>query len=266
MDYRLTATGIATSGARPQVRRIGLSDVRAALSLGVQDFLAMPTQLLFLGILYPLVGVVAAQAAFERELLPLLYPLVAGLSLLGPIAAVGIYELSRRRERGEQPRWSDAASVVRSPSISSILAIGVLLLAIFVAWLQAAMSIYGNTVGALPLEEPQGPVALVGEVFTTAAGWELLLYGNLAGFLFAAAVLSLTVVSIPLLLDRPVGAMVAIQTSLRAVARNPVPMAAWGLVVAGLLFLGSLPLFVGLAVVMPILGHATWHLYRRVVA
>jgi len=102
-------------------------------------------------------------------------------------------------------------------------------------------------------------------VFTTPEGWNLIIVGNLVGFVFAAGVLAISVVSFPLLLDRDVGVVVAVLTSVRAVIENPLQIAAWGLVVAALLVLGSLPLFMGLAVVMPVLGHASWHLYRKLV-
>lgn len=252
------------SDFHPTVRRIGVRDLRDVLRKGMDDFLATPTQLVFLGIIYPIVGLVAAKAAdAESELLPLLYPLVAGLSLMGPIAALGIYELSRRRERGLEASWLNAFDVLRSPSILSILALGVVLVVIFLAWLAAAQAIYQATMGGY---EPASIGDLIRQVLTTAAGWRLIVFGNLVGLLFAALVLTLTVVSFPLLLDRDVGPVAAIQTSVKAVAANPVPMAVWGLIVAVALLLGTLPLFVGLAVVMPLLGHATWHLYRRVIA
>ena len=246
----------------PAVRRIGVADVRLALSRGVEDFLAVPTQLLFLGLIYPLVGLVAARAAWGGRLLPLLFPMVAGLSLMGPAAALGIYELSRRREAGEEPSWLDAFSVLRSPAIGAIAALGVILALIFVAWLYAAHAIYVATIG--PMAPPSvGHFART--VLETPEGWRLIVFGNLAGFGFALVVLALTVVSFPLLLDRNTSLATAIRTSLRACAVNPGPMALWGLTVAALLLLGCLPAFVGLAVVMPVLGHATWHLYRRVV-
>src|SRR5262249_37451426 len=105
----------------------------------------------------------------------------------------------------------------------------------------------------------------INDVLTTPAGWNLIIVGNVVGFLFAVLVLMISVVSFPLLLDRDVGAAVAMVTSVRAVLTNPVTMAVWGLIVAALLLLGSLPFFLGLTVVLPVLGHATWHLYRRVV-
>jgi uncharacterized membrane protein len=253
----------AAAAAEPAVRRISVADIGDALRLGWQDFLAAPTQLLFLGVLYPIVGLFAARATSGGDAMALFYPLVAGLSLMGPVAALGIYELSRRRERGYAVSWLDAFSVLRSPAILSIAALGLLLLVIFGAWVLVAEWIYGATLGAVA--RPSSVGEFVRLLRDTPEGWRLILFGNAAGFLFAVLVLSLTVVSFPLLLDRDVGPGVALRTSLRAVAANPVPMAVWGLTVAALLLLGSLPLFVGLAVAMPVLGHGTWHLYRKVV-
>lgn len=246
----------------PVVRRIGFADIRVALRKGYDDFMDTPTQLLFLGAIYPIVGFVAARAASGGALLPLLYPLVAGLSLMGPIAAIGIYELSRRREQGLPTTWLNAFDVLRAPAIGSIAAIGVIMCVIFVAWLFAAQAVYRATMGP---ELPGSFWGLLGAVLTTGDGWRLILWGHVVGFFFALLVLALTVVSFPLLLDRNVGLLPAIRTSVRAVMRNPLPMAAWGVIVAVLLALGCLPIFVGLAVVMPLLGHATWHLYRRLV-
>jgi uncharacterized membrane protein len=258
------AAPVAKTAAEPVVQRIGLADIRDALRLGWQDFLAAPTQLLFLGVLYPIVGVFAARATSGGDAMALFYPLVAGLSLMGPVAALGIYEISRRRERGYAVSWYDAFSVLRSPAILSIAALGLMLLVIFGVWVLVAEMIYRATLGAVA--QPSSVGEFVRLLRDTPEGWQLILLGNGVGFLFAVLVLSLTVVSFPLLLDRDVGPGVALRTSLRAVAANPVPMAAWGFVVAVLLAVGTLPLFIGLAVVMPLLGHGTWHLYRKVVA
>ncbi|BDG72290.1 hypothetical protein Rmf_22190 [Roseomonas fluvialis] len=248
--------------ATPELRRIGLADLRDALSRGFDDFLAAPTQLVFLGLLYPVIGFVAARAAWGGPLLPLLYPLLAGLSLMGPLMAIGLYEISRRREQGHAVSWLDAFAVLRSPAIVSIVLLGLMLLGIFLLWLVAAQVIYGSTVGAVPHATPG---ALLHDVIDTQAGWRMLLIGNLVGGGFAVLVLVLTVVSFPMILDRQVGPGVAIRTSVRAVILNPMAMALWGVVVAAGLVIGTVPLFIGLAVVVPVLGHATWHLYRKVV-
>lgn len=254
----------AATASEPAINHVEVADVWDALRLGWQDFLATPTQLVFLGVLYPLIGLIAARATSGGDLMALFYPLVAGLSLMGPVAALGIYELSRRRERGYAVSWLDAFAVLRSPAILSIAALALMLLAIFGLWVFAADRIYATTIGSVA--QPSSVGEFFDLVWNTPEGWRLILIGNGVGFLFAVLVLTLTVVSFPLLLDRDVGPGVAVQTSVRAVAANPVPMAVWGLIVAGLLVAGSLPLFIGLAVAMPVLGHGTWHLYRKVVA
>ncbi len=243
------------------IRRIGLEELRIALRRGWEDFLATPTQLVFLCVLYPVIGLVAATLMAGGEVRHLFYPMAAGFALVGPVAALGLYEISRRREKGLPASWANAFDVLRSPAIGAIAGLGVLLLAIFVAWLWAADQIQAATLGRLPAD-----VDLTTALFSTPEGWRLIWIGNLVGFVFAAAVLVLTALSFPMLLDRDGGVGRAIATSVRAFLVNPVPMTAWGFIVAALLLAGSLPLFIGLAVVLPVLGHATWHLYRRVVA
>lgn len=252
----------------PALRRIGLGDLRAALREGWADFLATPTQLMFLCVLYPLIGLVAATLAAGGEVMHLFYPMAAGFALVGPLAALGLYEISRRREAGQPTHWTDVFGVLRAPALPAIIGLGVLLLVVFLAWLWAADAIHAATLGTL-VQDPRfngGGLALLEQVFGTTEGQRMLLLGHAVGLGFAALVLALTVVSFPMLLDRPqAGLGQAIGTSLRVVAKNPLPMAAWGLIVAVLLLLGSLPLFIGLAVVLPVLGHATWHLYRLAV-
>lgn len=253
----------AAVAGEPVLRRIGTSDVWAALREGWGDFLAHPTQLVFLAVIYPIIGLVAAQAASDGALMPLMWPLISGFALVGPIAALGIYELSRRRERNLPTRWTDAFGVLRSPNLGGIILLGVMLLAIFVAWLFTAQAIYDSIFRGV---HPASVQAFAQQLFHTEEGHRLIWAGNGVGLLFAILVLAVSVVSFPLLLDRPVGPLTALRASVRAVAMNPVPMGLWGLIVAVLLFLGSLPLFVGLAVVLPLLGHGTWRLYRKVVA
>jgi uncharacterized membrane protein len=244
------------------VRRIGLADLKDALARGIDDFMAMPSHAVFLCLIYPLVGVSLGSLIFGYGEISMLFPLAAGFALVGPFAAVALYELSRQRERGVDTDLTHAFEVFRLPSFGAIAALGLLLMAIFLLWLAVAQWIYVATIG-------DAPVSSIGEfaqrVFTTPEGWRLIVLGNGAGFLFALLVLTISVVSFPLLLDRDVGVVDAVLTSCRAVRANPAIMALWGLIVAGGLLLGSLPFLLGLTLVMPVLGHATWHLYRKVV-
>jgi len=246
----------------PVVCRIGVTDLRDVLARGVDDFGAYRTDVIFLCVIYPLVGLVLARLAFGYEMLPLVFPLASGFALVGPFAAVGLYEMSRQRETGIEVTWADAFGVVRSPSFGAIVLLGLLLMGIFLLWLVAAEAIYQLTLGPAP---PASLASFVRDVLTTDVGWVMIGFGVGVGFLFALLVLAISVVSFPLLLDREVGLDTAILTSVRAVVANPGPMAIWGLIVAGGLVIGSIPFFLGLIIVMPVLGHATWHLYRKVV-
>jgi uncharacterized membrane protein len=254
--------GVGETPSYPTVRRIGLADIKEALAKGIDDFSAMPTHVLFLGILYPVVGLFLFWLTFGYDVMPLLFPLASGFALIGPFAAVGLYELSRRREQGLESSWTHAFDVLRSPSRDAILALGFLLMAIFLIWLATAQLLYQSVFG---FATPDSITQFARDVFTTPGGWTLTVAGMAIGFLFAVLVLIISVVSFPLLLDREVGAGVAIHTSVRAALSNPVPIALWGLIVAVALLVGSLPFLLGLAVVMPVLAHATWHLYRRLV-
>jgi uncharacterized membrane protein len=262
MAHSHVLLGAGEAPAVLTIHRIGVADLKDALRKGTDDFLAMPTHALFLGAIYPIVGLLLARLAFGYSVLPLLYPLVAGFALIGPLAALGLYELSRRREAGLDVTATHALDVVKSSSLSAIVALGLLLLALFALWMVAANAIYVAIFGYAP---PASIESFIRDVFTTEAGWRMIVVGNIVGFCFAVLALVISVASFPLLLDRDVGAAVALLTSIRVVLENPVTMAVWGLIVAVLLVIGSLPFFLGLAVVVPILGHATWHLYRRTV-
>jgi uncharacterized membrane protein len=255
-------SGAGESLAYPIVRKIRFADLKDAVAKGIDDFWAMPTHVIFLAIIYPLVGVFLARMTFGLGVMPLLFPLAAGFALIGPFAAIGLYEMSRQRERGIDVTWKHAFEVLRCPSLDSIAALGMVLMVVLLIWLAVAQALYQLLFG---YGSPESIGRFVSDILTTSAGWTLIIAGNGIGFLFAAFVLTISVVSFPLLLDRDVGAMVAAETSVKAVVHNPLMMAAWGLFVAVALVIGSLPVFVGLAVVMPVLAHSTWHLYRKVV-
>jgi uncharacterized membrane protein len=248
--------------AAPRVRRMRLADCFSALSEGFDDFVSIRTYPVFVGLFYAVAGIALfAMASFEHAL-QLAFPLAAGFALIGPFVAIGLYEMSRRRERGLAVRGSDAFTVLRSSALPSILGFGLLLLAVFGAWLFAAELIYVWLYGP---DAPAAVIPFVQDVVTTARGWTLIVVGGLVGFGFAALALAISVVSFPLMLDRDVGLVPALETSLRVTRANPLVVAVWGLIVAAALVIGSLPLFFGLAVIIPVLGHATWRLYRKAI-
>jgi len=252
----------ASTSANPVVRRIAPSDLFHALARGIDDFAAMPSHAVFLCVIYPLLGIILIAMTLGNSMLPLAFPIAAGFALIGPLAAIGLYELSRRREAGLDSSSSHAFDVLHSPSLGAIVALGLLLMAIFLIWLAVAEAIYVANFG---YHAPASLGQFVRDVFNTSAGWTLIVVGTGIGFLFAVVALSIGAISFPLLLDRDVGAAVALLTSIRVVLANPATMALWGFIVAALLVIGSIPFFLGLTVVMPVLGHATWHLYRRAV-
>lgn len=259
-------TGTRLSGARvgvdPVVKHIGPADLSVALREGWADFQLMPTYLVLLAFIYPVIGLLAARAAMGNNLLPLVFPLVSGFALVGPIAGLGLYELSRRHEAGLPTTWTNMLDVLKSPALGTIVVLAGVLLALFVGWLSAALAIYDGVFGAAA---PASMGGFMRDVMATSAGLRLILIGNAVGFVFAVATLAVSVVSFPMALDRNVDPLTAIRTSVRAVAANPGTMARWGLIVAALLLAGGLLLGAGLAVAIPVLGHATWHLYRRMI-
>lgn len=248
--------------AVPEVRRLTTDDLLDALHAGLDDFKAFRTDVLALVLLYPVMGGLLVWFTLDSDLLHIAFPMLAGFALVGPLAAVGLYEMSRRRERGEQASWGDALDLVFSPVMAPIVMLGVCLLGVFVIWLVVADRIYDLTIGPAP---PASIMAFAGAVFGTPAGWAMIAIGMGAGLIFAAVVLAATVVSFPMLIDRNVGLPRAVATSVEVTRRNPQVILTWGLIVAVSLGLGAIPALLGLMVVMPVLGHATWHLYRRAV-
>lgn len=255
------------AAAPPQVRKIDVEDLRIVLRKGFEDFTACRSDVAFLCVLYPIVGITLAWLAFQGNLVQLLFPVISGFALIGPVAGVGLYEMSRKREAGQPTSWGDAFAVAGSPSFGAIMVLALMLGMIFLVWILVANAIYAVTLGAVA--DPDTPATLwrfIADVATTPAGWAMFAIGMSVGFLFAALVLAISVVSFPMLLDRNVGLPMAVVTSIRVVTTNPRTIAVWGLIVAGMLALGTLPVFLGMIVVLPVLGHATWHLYRRAVA
>jgi uncharacterized membrane protein len=245
------------------VRKISNEDLRIALRQGLDDFLTFRGDIILAGLIYTVLGLAAVVMTTSMPLMPFFFPVVAGVGLLGPVAAVGFYELAKRREAGETNlHWFNFLDVRKRPSVDEMGMVAGLLLAIFFLWLLAAGALYAVLFGwATPTSIPQ----FFSMVFTTGSGWALILGGVVVGALFGWIVLALSVVSMPMLVDSNVSASQAVSASWRAAHANKPQMIRWGLTVLGLLILGSIPVFVGLAFVLPWLGYATWHLYTRLV-
>ena len=245
------------------IRQLVARDVTDALRKGAQDFMSLRTDVIAIVLMYPIIGIMLVWFALDRTLLPLVFPIVAGFALIGPVAAIGLYEMSRLLERRENVSWADALRVMGSPSFAPIATLGAYLAAVYIVWLIVAVTIYNVTIGP---EAPSSIGALLQTVLTTSAGWTLLIVGVGVGLVSAVVVLAISVVSFPLLLDRPVGLSVAVVTSVKVARQNPGVVALWGIAVVALLGIGILTFFIGLIVTLPILGHATWHLYRKAIA
>ena len=246
----------------PIVLRISAADVIDALGKGLRDFQAMPLYGLALGALYAAGGsaVVLTTTAFGMSYLS--YPLAAGFVLIGPFAAIFLYELSRRREEGRPIALIDIGKIVIGRAEIGWMAFVTIF--VFIVWIYQVrlwmVLLLGLHASFTTLQQ------FIAVVLTTNEGLVFLAVGNMVGAVLSLVLFSLTVVSFPLLLDRDVDFITAMITSVRAVATSPLPMIGWAAVIVVLMIISCLPYFLGLLVTLPILGHSTWHLYRRIVA
>ncbi len=248
--------------ALPVVRPITFADIRAALRAGLQDFMHFRSDVMAACLLYPIVGLCLIGLAMNRGILPLAFPLMSGFALVGPVAALGLYEMSRRREAGQPAGWGDMLNVLQAPGFGGIVLLALGLGCWYFLWIVSAWFLHGLTMGDGTYPDAQSFLAAV---FGTSGGWAMMLIGIPLGFLFALAALAVSILSFPMLIDRDVGLARAVASSVRLMQVSPGPVLGWGAVVVAGLLIGALPMLLGLAVTLPVLGHATWHLYRRAV-
>jgi uncharacterized membrane protein len=241
-----------------------LSDLAAALAAGWRDFVAAPQYGLFLSGFYVLAGIAAAYAAIIGGELSWLIPATAGFPLVAPFVAVGLYEASRRREAGEPLTWRGVIGALKGRGDDQILSMGVIVFVAFSFWMIIAHAIFAIFMAESGLGTGGNAETLA--AFTAPAGIAMLVVGSAIGAIMAFAFYSVTVISLPMLVERQVDFLTAITTSLKTVKANPAIMLAWAAIIAALLFVAMIPAFLGLLVALPVLGHATWHLYRRAVS
>lgn len=242
------------------IRQIRISDLFACLRAGYADYGANPGSIPLLILFYSLFALLFTLFAFGEQLRYLAFPVVAGCTLIGPLVAVVFFEMSRRRERGQVLKWRSTFRFIHTYSFAPILALSILMMVLYVAWLYMAELIY---FGLFSGSEFASMSAFVNELFSTRRGGALIFYGNFVGFLFAFTAMAISIVSFPLALDKPVTSITAITVSVRAFTSNLLVLAVWGIIVVALLMIGTALFLIGLAITLPILGHATWHLYRR---
>ncbi len=242
----------------PQPNPVTLADLRAVLKAGFRDFLRAPVFGIAFSLVYVLGGLILYAIFLASGQSWWFIPVAVGFPLLAPFAATGLYEVSRRLERGEPLNWAGVAGCVLAQKDRQIPSMAMVIMLAFMFWVFVAHTIFALFFGLQPITSSTTDMLL------SAPGLMMLLVGGTIGGLMAAVLFALTVISLPLLLDREVDFITAMITSFGVVTSNLVPMAVWAALIAGLLFLGMLPLFLGLFIVLPVLGHATWHLYRRI--
>ncbi len=257
-----SAAGIAPRPPQPVVKIATVEDIKAALEAAWGDLRAAPAYGLFFGAIYWLGGLTLLILPARFGYAWAVFPLAAGFALIGPFVAVGLYEVSRLREQGTRPSWGAVLAMVWRQGGRELSWLAFLTIFVFIIWMYQVRMLYALFFGFASLD----PVLFAKALFLTADGWTFLAIGTAVGAVMALFTFSITVISFPLLLDRDLDIVTAIITSVRAVQASPVVMLGWGAVTAVVVFLAMAPLFAGLLVVLPLWGHATWHLYRRLVS
>lgn len=258
----MDAPEMTVASESPTVRSITTGDIHEALELGWKDFKAEPRFGLFFGGIYAAAGILILLELMIRDQPLWILPLAFAFPLIGPFAAIGLYEVSRRRENGEPLIWSEIIEVVWKQKNAQMPSMAFVVLAVFLVWAWIAHILVAVFLGRMSF----AVYSDLGLLLTTGNGLLLLGIGTVVGGAIALILFAITAVSLPLLLDREMDFVTAMVTSVNAVRTNPIPMLTWGIVIAGALIVAMIPFFLGLIVVLPVLGHATWHVYRKVLS
>lgn len=252
----------AAAPAIPTIRAVTFGDVKASLMAGLSDFSRAPAFGLFFGAVYALGGLLIVACVFALDLGYLAYPLFAGSVLIGPFVAAGLYDVSRELEAGRTPSWGGVFSTIFAQRKRELGWMAFVSIFAFIIWMYQVRLLLALFLGFASFATLQDFLRVL---FTTTDGLSFLAVGHVVGAALALGLFSISVVSFPLLMDRDLDVVTAMITSVQVVLLSPGPMIAWGVTVVALLLIGATPAFLGLIFVLPVLGHATWHLYRRAV-
>ncbi len=247
----------------PRVNAVTAEDIRASLKAGFSDFLARPVMSGFFGLFYAIFGIFFVWCLVWLEMLWMIIPAAVGFPLVAPFAAAGLYEMSRRMERGEPFGWSEILTVMANQRNREMGWMAFVTLFVFWVWVYQIRLWLALILQNSSFSDFEG---FLNVVFFTPEGWTFLAVGTVVGAALSAVLFAVTVIAMPMLLDRETNFVTAMVTSVRAVVENPVVMLGWAAIVSVTMVLSLVPAFLGLIFTLPILGHATWHLYRRVLA
>jgi uncharacterized membrane protein len=262
MSTTETENGNGVAGTMPAVNRLTARDIREAFNAGYADFLKAPLFGFFFSGVYVIGGLLIAQSLFVWDMPWMIYPVAIGFPLIAPFAAVGLYEVSRRIAAGEPLAWNQILSVIRLQSKRELAFMAFVVLFIFWIWMYQVRLLIALILGRMSFSTLERFTDIV---FTTPEGWLFLAIGHVVGAVLALVLFSVTVVSIPMLLDRNVDFVTAMITSVKTVVASPVVMLGWGVIVTLMVIAAMIPVFLGLLVALPVLGHATWHIYKKAV-
>lgn len=262
MPQELPRTGTPAPYAMPKVNALTVADLRACLFEGLSDFARAPLFGLFFGAVFAVIGIAIVLGLTYWKTPWMIYPFAIGFPLIGPFAAAGLYEVSRRLESGRPLDWAGVLSVVWAQRRRELSWMAFVVLFVFWMWMYQVRLLLALFLGRMSFSTLEKFMSVV---FTTEQGWLFLAVGHVSGAAISLFLFSITVVSIPLLMDREVDIITAMITSVKTVLASPLPMLGWGVVVTLAVLAACFPFFLGLLVVLPVLGHATWHIYRRAV-
>jgi uncharacterized membrane protein len=252
-------TANAPASRLPAVRQITAADVRAAIGQGMKDLARAPLYSLFFGCVFSGFGILISYLLVVVGSSYWVPPLAAGFPLIGPFAAVGLYEISRRLEAREPLDWRSVLGAVLRQGKFQLPSYAFITLFVYLIWVYLAHLIFALSFGLKPLTN----VMTSFDLLLSAEGIGMLVAGTVVGGAIAAFLFSISVTSVPMLLDREIDVISAIVTSVKSVLVNRGAMLFWGITIAICCALAMLPMFIGMIVVFPVLGHASWHIYRR---